>query len=170
MNDILNTAFIKLRGDQGISLLGFADEDWQVPCFEGKGLVMCYQEKTAQPKKEEAVWNEVPKPWIWTRFETDLTSAFTSYQRKLSVTKLLAQTWKYRSMRGLYTHVLQKMLAKPSSSIKNMYLLHTPHWVFFSLNILLSSQRSGNIRHTSRLSVFTVLSTWNSDSLLERLM
>lgn len=106
---------------------------------------MWYQEKTAQPEKEAAAQNEVPEPRIWTRFETDLTSAFTSYQCKPSVTKLLAQTWKCKSMRGPYTHVLQKMLVKPSSCIKkNMYLLHIPQW-FFSVLIFYYHHKEAEI-------------------------
>lgn len=61
--------------------------------FWRKGLSYLIPGETAQPEKEEAAWNEVLKPWIWTRFKTDVTSAFTNYQHKPSVTGLLAQTW-----------------------------------------------------------------------------
>lgn len=98
--------------------------------FWRKRLSYLIPGETARPEKEEAARSEVLKPWIWTRFKTDVASAFTSYQRKPSVTGLLAQTWKYKPVRELYNPVLWTTLVKSSLSIK-IYLLHTPHWVGF---------------------------------------
>lgn len=130
-----------------MSLLYFADEDWHL-LFGREGLSYLVARETAQPEKEEAAQTEVLKPQVQARFKADLTSAFTSYQRKPSVTGLLAQAWKYKPMRGLYTHVLWTVLIKPRLCVY-IHLLQTPHWVrfwfFSSLSILLSSQKSRNI-------------------------
>lgn len=105
--------------------------------FWRKGLSYLVPGETAQPEKEEAAQIEMLKPQTWVGFKTDFS--FSS-----KVAGLLAQTWYYKPLKGLCTPVSCGQWWSSLVSIKKKSFAYTVLF-FFSLDILLPSQKSGNI-------------------------
>lgn len=119
-----NHSLYKIAGECGIWPLYFVDEDWHVFCFEGKGLVIWYQERLLSLWRRQLRVKCLNLKYGWDLKQTWLQFFQLSHRAASPELVLQAREW------TMSTHVLWTVMNKLRLSIKKkIFCIH--HIGFF---------------------------------------